>query len=118
MQSINITAISPAFMAAFFGSTAVCVLLAVYSLVLWPQHGALYLLLGSLLYLIGAFLTTVVFNVPLNNALARVDSGSVDGARLWARYLTSWTAWNHIRTLSSILASAAYAFARSHFIKQ
>jgi uncharacterized membrane protein len=115
MQSINITAISPAFMAAFFGSTAVCVLLAVYSLVLWPQHGALYLLLGSLLYLVGAFLTTVMFNVPLNNALARVGPGSMDGARLWARYLTSWSAWNHVRALSSIAASASFAFALSRW---
>ena len=113
MQSINLTAVSPVFMVAFFGSTAVCVLLAVYSRVLWPQHGALYLLLGGLLYLVGTFLTTALFNVPLNNALARVDPGSTEGARLWARYLTSWTAWNHVRTLSSILASAAYAFALS-----
>jgi uncharacterized membrane protein len=77
-------------MAAFFGTTALCALLAVYSLVSWPQQEALYLLLGSLLYLAGSFLTTAVVNVPLNNALARVDSGSMDGARLWARYLTSW----------------------------
>jgi len=115
MQSINLTAVTPVFMAALFGSTAVCVLLAVYSLVSWSQPAALYLLLGSLLYLVGSFLTTVLFNVPLNNALARVDSGSVDGARLWASYLTSWTAWNHVRTLSSILASAAYAFALSRW---
>jgi uncharacterized membrane protein len=113
MQSINLTAINPVFMAALFGSTAVCVLLAVYSLVSWPQHGALYLFLGSLLYLVGSFLTTAVFNVPLNNALARVNPGSMDGAGLWARYLTSWPAWNHVRTLSSILASAAFAFALS-----
>jgi uncharacterized membrane protein len=118
MQSINLTAINPIFMAAFFGSTAVCVLLAVYSLVSWPQQAAFYLLLGSVLYLVGCFLTTALFNVPLNNALARVDPGSMDGARLWARYLTSWSAWNHVRTLSSILASTAYAFALSHFSKQ
>jgi len=115
MQSINLTAVTPVFMAAFFGSTAVCVLLAVYSLVSWSQPAALYLLLGSLLYLVGSFLTTALFNVPLNNALAQVDSGSVDGARLWAGYLTSWTAWNHVRTLSSILASAVYAFAPSRW---
>jgi uncharacterized membrane protein len=113
MQSINVTAINPVFMAALFGSTALCALLAVYSLVSWPQQGALYLLLGSSLYLVGSFLTTVVFNVPLNNALARVNPGGVDGARLWARYLTSWSAWNHIRTLSSFVASAAFAFALS-----
>jgi uncharacterized membrane protein len=117
MQSINLTAINPIFMAAFFGSTAVCVLLAVYSLVSRPQ-AAFYLLLGSVLYLVGCFLTTALFNVPLNNALARVDPGSMDGARLWARYLTSWSAWNHVRTLSSILASTAYAFALSHLSKQ
>jgi uncharacterized membrane protein len=113
MQSINVVAVSPVFMLAFFGSTVVCVLLAFYSRTVGPQHGALYLLLGSVFYLVGAFLTTVLFNVPLNNGLARVDPGSADGARLWARYLTSWLAWNHVRTLSSILASAAYAFALS-----
>jgi uncharacterized membrane protein len=105
-------------MTALFGSTAVCVLLAVYSLVSWPEQAAFYLLLGSVLYLVGCFLTTALFNVPLNNALARVDPGSMDVARLWARYLTSWSAWNHVRTLSSILASAAYAFALSRLIKQ
>ena len=115
MQAINLTAVTPVFMAALFGSTAVCLLLAAYSLASWPQQAAFYLLLGSLLYLVGSFLTTVLFNVPLNNALARVDPGSVDGARLWARYLTSWTAWNHVRTVSSILASAAYAFALSRW---
>jgi uncharacterized membrane protein len=115
MQSINLTAVTPVFMAALFGSTAVCLLLAVWSLISWPEQAAPYLLLGSLLYLVGSFLTTVLFNVPLNNALAPVDPGSVDGARLWARYLTSWTAWNHVRTLSSILASAAYAFALSRW---
>jgi uncharacterized membrane protein len=115
MQSINLAAIDPVFMAALFGSTAICALLAVYSLVSWPQHGALYLLVGSLLYCLGSFLTTALFNVPLNNALARVGPGSVDGARLWARYLTTWSAWNHVRTLSSILASAAFAFALSRF---
>jgi uncharacterized membrane protein len=114
MQSINLTAVNPVFMAALFGSTAVCLLLAVYSFVSRPQAG-FFLLAGSLLYLVGSFLTTAVFNVPLNNALARVDPGSMDGARLWARYLTSWSDWNHVRTLSSILASAAYAFALSRW---
>ena len=111
MQFINLTAVPPVFMAALFGSTAICILLAVYSLLSWSEPAALSLLLGSLLYLIGSFLTTVLFNVPLNNALAGVDPGSVDGATLWAGYLTSWTAWNHVRTVSSIFASAAYAFA-------
>jgi uncharacterized membrane protein len=113
MRSINITAVNPLFMAALFGSAAVCGLLALCSLASWPQRGAWPLLIGSLLYLIGAFLTTVLFNVPLNDALARADPASVAGARLWARYLATWSAWNHVRAASSILASAAFAFAIS-----
>jgi uncharacterized membrane protein len=113
MRSINITVVNPLFMAALFGSTAVCALLAIYSLASWAQRAASPILIGSLLYLVGAFLTTVLFNVPLNNALARVDPASVDGARLWARYLATWTAWNHVRAASSILASASFAFAIS-----
>jgi uncharacterized membrane protein len=113
MQSINIMAVNPLFMAALFGSTAVCVLLAVYALVSWPQRGALHLFIGSLLYLLGAFLTTVVFNVPLNNTLAGADPASVAGETLWARYLIAWSAWNHLRAAASILASAAFVFAIS-----
>jgi uncharacterized membrane protein len=40
-------------------------------------------------------------NVPLNNALAAVDPSSPDAASLWARYLTDWTLWNHVRTAAS-----------------
>ena len=113
MQSINVTAVAPPLMTTLFGSTAVCLLLAIYSLVFRPRGGAVLLLIGSLLYLIGAFLTTVLFNVPLNNALARVDPTSIAGARLWVRYLATWSAWNHVRAASAILASAAFAFAFS-----
>jgi uncharacterized membrane protein len=64
-----------------------------------------------LLYLAGAFGTTAAFNIPLNDALARVDAASVEGATFWARFLGSWMAWNHVRALSSALAMAAYVFA-------
>jgi uncharacterized membrane protein len=59
------------------------------------------------LYLIGAVLTTVVFNVPLNNALAQVDPVNEDSAMIWSHYLATWSAWNHVRALGSLLAAAA-----------
>ncbi len=70
MQSINITAINPLFMVALFGTAAACIFLAVSSLLNWQQPGAAYLLVGSLLYLVGTVLVTIAFNVPLNDALA------------------------------------------------
>jgi uncharacterized membrane protein len=72
MQSIHIVVINPAFFAVFFGTAAGCILLAVSSLFRWQRPGALYLLLGSLLYLVGTILVTMLFNVPRNNALAAV----------------------------------------------
>jgi uncharacterized membrane protein len=111
MQSINITAINPLFMVALFGTAAACLFLTVSSLLKWQQPGAAYLLIGSLLYLIGTVLVTIVFNVPLNDALAVAKPESVDGADLWARYLTNWTIWNHVRTVTALAAAALFTIA-------
>jgi uncharacterized membrane protein len=53
----------------------------------------------------------MVFNVPLNNALAAVDPASSEGAAVWADYLRTWTNWNHVRTLAALAASGAFIFA-------
>ncbi|MEG3877154.1 DUF1772 domain-containing protein [Microcoleus sp. herbarium7] len=111
MQSINITVINPLFMGAFLGTGAACIFLTISSLLKWHQPGAVYLLLGSLLYLVGTFLVTMLCNVPLNDALAIADPNSTDGANLWARYLTDWTVWNHVRTIAAIAAAASFTIA-------
>lgn len=113
MQSINITVINPWFMTAFLGTAATCLFLAIASLLKWYQPGAVYLLVGSLIYLIGTFLVTMVGNVPLNEALAIADPNSTDGAKLWATYLINWTLWNHVRTVAAILATASLTIAIS-----
>jgi uncharacterized membrane protein len=111
MQSINITVINPLFMTVFLGTAVACLFLAVSSLLKWRQPGAVYLFVGSLLYLIGTVLVTIVFNVPLNDALAKVDPSSTDGAKLWVSYLANWTVWNHVRTVAALAAAAAFTIA-------
>ncbi|MEG4321543.1 MULTISPECIES: anthrone oxygenase family protein [unclassified Microcoleus] len=106
MQAINITAINPLFMTALFGTAAACIFLAVFSLLKWYQPGAAYLLIGSLLYLVGTVFVTIALNVPLNDALAKVEPGSAEGAKLWASYLVNWTIWNHIRSAAALGAAA------------
>ena len=71
MQSINVVVINPWFMGAFFGTALACLVLVVSSLFRWNDSNAIYLLIGSLLYLIGTIAVTMVFNVPRNDALAR-----------------------------------------------
>ncbi|MGC1395742.1 MAG: anthrone oxygenase family protein [Coleofasciculaceae cyanobacterium] len=111
MQSINITVINPWFMTAFLGTAAACLFLAISSLLKWHQPSAAYLLLGSLLYLVGTFGVTMIGNVPLNEALAKVNPESTDGANLWASYLTNWTMWNHLRTVAALAAAASFTIA-------
>lgn len=111
MQSINITAIAPLFLTAFLGTGAVCTLVLVSLLLRWQQPNASYLLVGSLLYLVGTFGVTIAFNVPLNDALAKVEPSSTEGAKLWATYLTNWTFWNHIRTAAALAAAALFTIA-------
>ncbi|MGG6295633.1 DUF1772 domain-containing protein [Leptolyngbya sp. AN02str] len=106
MQSINVTVINLWFMLAFLGTSVVCLVFMVSSLFQWQQSGSAYLLVGALFYLLGCFGVTMVFNVPLNNALAVADPNSTEGANLWARYLTDWTFWNHIRAIAAFIAAA------------
>jgi uncharacterized membrane protein len=109
MQSINITAINPLFMFALLGTALACLLLAVSVLFKWQQSSAAYLLVGSLLYLIGTIGVTIACNVPLNDALAIAKPDSAESSTLWARYLTDWTFWNHVRTIAAIAAAIFFS---------
>jgi uncharacterized membrane protein len=108
MQSINVAVINPWFFAAFFGTAAVCAVLAIAALFRWSEPGAFLLLAGSLLYLVGTILVTIRLNVPLNDALAAAEPARAEAASLWTRYLAEWTRWNHVRTGASLAAAAAF----------
>ncbi|PSB54260.1 DUF1772 domain-containing protein [Chamaesiphon polymorphus] len=108
MQSMNITAINPLFMLALFGTAIACLFIFISALLHWDRSGTIYLSIGSLLYLVGAILVTILANVPLNNALAIVKPDSIEGANFWAKYLRDWMFWNHIRTLAALAASAMF----------
>lgn len=108
MQFINITVLSPWFMTVFLGTASLCVLILISSVLQWSDPGSGFGLAGSLLYLVGSFLVTIVCNVPRNEALARVQPADADGPDRWARYLAGWTAWNHVRTVAALAAAAAF----------
>jgi len=111
MQSINVTAVRPAFMAGFLGTALACLALAISAVLNWHAPGAAWRLAGSVLYLAGCFLETIVFHVPRNDALARVDPESAEGARYWSRYLREWIPGNHVRTLACVAAAALLTIA-------
>jgi uncharacterized membrane protein len=111
MQSINVVILNPIFFAVFFGTAALCLVLAVWSVLAWQAPGSAWLLVGSILYVVGAIVVTMAFNVPMNDTLAAIDPASGEGARVWAGYLTGWTRWNHVRTVACLAATAALIMA-------
>jgi len=108
MQSINITVLNPAFFIAFLGTGAVCLALAAGSYVWWGEASGKLVLAASLIYLVGCIGVTMVCNVPLNNALAAAQPNTPEAATLWSRYLSTWTAWNHLRTVAPLLSAILF----------
>jgi uncharacterized membrane protein len=108
MQSINVAIINPLFLIVFMGTAILSLVAAVAAIWNWSAEGSGWLLAGSLLYLIGIIAVTMIFNVPLNDALASVDPASGEGAALWERYLDVWVKWNHVRTVAGLGALACF----------
>lgn len=111
MQTINVVIINAAFMTVFMGTAILSLALGVRAVMAWGEAGAAWLLAGSIAYLVGSFLVTVIFNVPLNDALAAVDATSTEGRALWMRYLKEWLPWNHVRAVASLVATASFIVA-------
>lgn len=106
MNAINVTVITPSFMGLFMGSALLGIVLGGWSLLSISQTDSQLVLLACLLYVVGCFGVTMVFNVPLNNRLAATSPA--DGNAFWQSYLQTWTMWNTVRTASSALAAIVF----------
>ncbi|MGZ8400143.1 MAG: anthrone oxygenase family protein [Methyloceanibacter sp.] len=111
MQSIIAAVKSPLFLVVFFGTAALAALMGIAATLKWGEPGALYLLIGSLLYLNGPFGVTLLKNLPLNNKLAAVKPGSVESASVWKEFRAIWGRWNHVRWIGALGAATAFIWA-------
>ena len=68
-------------------------------------------LASTLVYAVGGILITGRGNVPLNEALDRVDPDGPEADAAWTRYRTLWSRWNAVRTVAMVVAAAGFALA-------
>jgi uncharacterized membrane protein len=106
MQTVNRAAVTPAFMTALFGAAAACVALIVVSAVGWDGGHSPWIVAGAAVYVVGTILTTIVYNVPRNGALDRLDASGPEAAGYWRTYLREWTGMNHVRAAAGLGAAA------------
>ncbi len=104
MNAINEVILRSWFMPLFFGSTLLFAVLIVLPVFDSSLPGRWFLLFAGLIYVVGMFVCTVAFNVPLNNELAKAGGDEQAKAAMWARYYTVWTRWNHVRSVCSLIA--------------
>jgi uncharacterized membrane protein len=108
MRGINAAATSsPAFLLVYFGAAVLAAASGVTAALQLHQPGSWYLLIGAVFGVLAAVIT-MAFNVPLNNHLDGVDPAGLsvaDAAREWQAYLSTWTAWNHVRTATGFVGA-------------
>lgn len=109
MNSIDKVIYGSLFMPLFFLTTLASLALAILAVLRWDAPGAMAQLAGGIIYVAGMFGVTMLFNVPLNTALAAAEPAAA--ADIWARYVRDWTAWNHVRTVASTAACALFLLA-------
>lgn len=107
MQHINRAILNPAFFLIFFGSL-ITLLLATYSELRngWSLAGALWLF-AFIAYAAGTFGVTAAGNVPLNEALDKIDLNTItsEAANQWRlSYETDWNRWHLIRTIFAVIS--------------
>ena len=107
MQSINKVILTSGFMPVFFGSSllALNLMFVIENPLQTPWVNA-----AGLVYLVGMFICTLLFNVPLNKRLELIKDAKRD-KQIWHNYLIKWTRWNHVRSISSFAASIGYVIA-------
>lgn len=113
MQSINKIILNPLFFSVFIGTAIGSFFLLISLIWRWSQPESFYLLVGSLLYLVGVMFVTIRCNVPMNNNLDSFDPEDSKAAEYWAFYLNRWTRWNHVRAVTSFLSTASFILALS-----
>lgn len=113
MQSINRSAVTPVFMIALLGTAIACVGLAGWAISAWGRPGTRLVLAGAALYLVGMMVVTIAANIPLNDSLATLRADDPRAATDWSDFVSSWSAWNHLRTALALAAAAVLTLAVS-----
>jgi uncharacterized membrane protein len=98
----------PLFIVVWVGSALS--LLATAGMGIWSLNGAnrALLIAATVVFLGGVQLPTAAINIPMNNALQRLELGSMDAAartRARADFEARWNRWNVFRTIVAAVAT-------------
>ncbi len=111
MQTINREVFRWVFMTLFLGMAAISLIIAGYGAFALAAPAGTPIMLAGLIYFVGCFGVTVLFNVPMNEALAGMEMSSDITGEYWMQtYVPRWTFWNSVRTIACVISAALLLF--------
>ena len=109
MQVINREVFRTVFMVLLLGMSALSPFLMAYAYVGVSGAASVLIGAGGAIYLIGVFAVSLIFNVPMNKRLDRMDYAGAEAAAYWnGTYMPRWTFWNYVRAIAA--AASAICF--------
>lgn len=111
MQIINRKVMPTIFMVLLIGMSVVSPLWVAYALFGDAGRAAPWMAAGGTIYFVGTFLVTMIFNVPMNIRLDRLDPASPEAASYWTHFASRWGFWNWVRAVAAALASVCLLIA-------
>ena len=106
MQAMNASVRNWVFAPAFFGTPVLLMFTALVAARARERRVATGFAVAGLLYVLGALVPTMTANVPLNEALALVETplGTAQAGEAWRAYSGPWQDWNTVRAVVTGLA--------------
>jgi len=108
MQLINRKVYGSKFLVLLLGMAPVSLFLAGYAYMRMSGLAAAWIIAGGAIYVIGVFVVTMICNVPMNQRLDRMDYTGTEAGAYWPTYVSSWTWWNHVRTIASFGSAVCF----------
>jgi len=108
MQAINQYIVRPSFLVVFIGTA---VLLIASSCLSFLTPGFAWIISATVVYVLACIISTIAFNVPLNDRLGSCDPADAASHIFWNHYLLVWARWNHVRSVACVTTTVLLAVA-------
>lgn len=108
MQSINRAILNPVFFITFMGTVVLLPLSAWLSYQGQPSRQFWYFLAAAIVYIVGTFGVTIGGNVPLNEALDKINIAGASAeelARHRRLFEAKWNMLHNLRTIANIISA-------------
>ncbi len=118
MQVINREVFRTVFMVLLLGMSALSPVLMAYAYVGVSGAASALIVAGGAIYLAGVFVVSLVFNVPMNKRLDRMEFAGAEAAAYWTdTYMPRWTFWNYVRAIAAAASAICFLMASTWMVQ-